>query len=204
MWLNVKLKTKRRNSITVIPLKLVSFRENLCFRNTSISIINYMHFSFVWSRLTLTTAILFPLESCPNNIFHIPAFIIGNINVTMGQTILILLIRYRWVASLQRFLTSRISFSVLPKWMKRIVSVKKRKKKEGVEEVISFWRFCLLDFNFYFKRFISKRWKIDPNAYRVSGKSREKFCYLKNIPFCISCTVYLLREICIKDRNSIP
>lgn len=142
MWLNVKLKTKRRNSITVIPLKLVSFRENLCFRNTSISIINYMHFSFVWSRLTLTTAILFPLESCPNNIFHIPAFIIGNINVTMGQTILILLIRYRWVASLQRFLTSRISFSVLPKWTKRIVSVKKRKKKEGVEGVISFWRFC--------------------------------------------------------------
>lgn len=198
MWLNVKLKTKRRNSITVIPLKLVSFRENLCFRNTSISIINYMHFSFVWSRLTLTTAILFPLESCPNNIFHIPAFIIGNINVTMGQTILILLIRYRWVASLQRFLTSRISFSVLPKWTKRIVSVKKRKKKEGVEGVISFWRFCLLDFNFYFKRFISKRWKIDPNAYRVSGKSREIFCYLKNIPFCISCTVYILREICTK------
>lgn len=130
MWLNVKLKTKRRNSITVIPLKLVSFRENLCFRNTSISIINYMHFSFVWSRLTLTTAILFPLESCPNNIFHIPAFIIGNINVTMGQTILILLIRYRWVAFLQRFLTSRISFSVLPKWTKRIVSVKKEKRKK--------------------------------------------------------------------------
>lgn len=33
-----------------------------------------------------------------NNIFHISGFIIGNINVTMEQTILILLIRYRRVA----------------------------------------------------------------------------------------------------------
>lgn len=58
-----------------------------------------MHFSLVWSMFNLNhCAILFPLEPCPNNVFHIPAFIIGNINVTMGQTILILLIRYRRVA----------------------------------------------------------------------------------------------------------
>lgn len=163
----VKDETKKLDKSIPLEIRLVS-RESLFPYNTFVSIINYMHFSFVWSRLTLTTAILFPVEPCPNNVFHIPAFIIGNINVTMGQTILILLVRYRRVAvraSLQRFLTSRIFSSVLFQVNEEnLVSVKKEKKKRIV---IPLWRLWLFDFNFYFKGFISKSWKTDPNAYRV-------------------------------------
>lgn len=138
--IEVKDETKKLDKSIPLKIRLVS-RQSLFPYNTFVSIINYMHFSSVWSRLTLTTAILFPVEPCPNNVFHIPAFIIGNINVTMGQTILILLVRYRRVAvraSLQWFLTSRIFSSVLFQVNEEnLVSVKKEKKKKNSNSILA-------------------------------------------------------------------
>lgn len=187
----VKDETKKLDKSIPLEIRLVS-RESLFPYNTFVSIINYMHFSSVWSRLTLTTAILFPVEPCPNNVFHIPAFIIGNINVTTNYLNITRSLSSGRCTRLPPTIFNVANFFLrfIPSERRESGFCKKRKKRI----VIPFWRLWLFDFNFYFKGFISKGWKTDPNAYRVSEKSREKFCYLKNIPFYISS----------KFRNSIP